>query len=167
MNGIEIRDAVEEMVWDCRSAHDVPDDVVKNYNEHGIGRVFGQLCDEYWHPDPITKTIDLTICPWWVDKTEAYRRMSIMDFGITPEPEEDPRRVELGKLSAEFHQEGNTLGTTEEYEAITLEGEFQLPGDEPFWVIRTDGWSFDNVSELQKLVDTLLPVIERYKRPRM
>jgi hypothetical protein len=59
----------------------------------------------------------------------------------------------LDKAEFTFSQEGNTLGTTEEYEQIKINLEFQLPEDDPFIVIRTDGWSIDSLDDIQKLVD--------------
>lgn len=52
----------------------------------------------------------------------------------------------------EFSQDGNTLGTTDEIEQLIIEQETQLPGDEPFFVIRTEGWSFNDAEELVALL---------------
>ena len=53
------------------------------------------------------------------------------------------------KVTFEFTQSPNTLGTTDPSgvgsEELTVECEYELPGEEPFFVIRSDsGWSFDD-----------------------
>ena len=60
---------------------------------------------------------------------------------------------EIMGLSVEYEQEGNTLGTTSKYEFIKIRAEYQLPGEGPFFVISTDGWSFDSEEELTLLID--------------
>jgi hypothetical protein len=55
--------------------------------------------------------------------------------------------------SVTLTQEGNTLGTTAETESITIRLETQLPGEEPFYVLETKGWSFDDAEELAALVN--------------
>tara|TARA_R110000824_G_scaffold8450_4_gene38513 strand:+ start:10780 stop:11001 length:222 start_codon:yes stop_codon:yes gene_type:complete len=64
----------------------------------------------------------------------------------------DPK-PDIMHANIRFSQEGNTLGTTDDYESIDLSLEWQLPEDDPFFVIKTDGWSFNDISELQDLVD--------------
>lgn len=59
----------------------------------------------------------------------------------------------LTKLSAQYYQDGNTLGTTDDYESIKIDLEFQTPDEPPFVVIRTDGWSLDCTCELQELIN--------------
>lgn len=71
------------------------------------------------------------------------------------------KMADLHKCSHEFTQEGNTLGTTEEYEAITIEQETQIPGEEPFFVIRTQGWSINDADELKRLLDKCLWKMEK------
>lgn len=69
-------------------------------------------------------------------------------------------KPELSTLTARFTQEGNTLGTTSEYENITIDAEFQLgENDGPFFVIKTDGWSIDSVNDIQQLIDRMLKCI--------
>lgn len=70
------------------------------------------------------------------------------------------KKPEIDRVCMKFCQEGNTLGTTEEYESLELFLEFQLPNEDPFFVIKTDGWSFDDVSELQELVDIAKKILE-------
>ena len=55
-------------------------------------------------------------------------------------------KPELMSASFTFGQEGNTEGTTSEYEEITIE--YQNPFDlhHGFFVLRTEGWSIDNAA---------------------
>jgi len=74
--------------------------------------------------------------------------------------------VEVSKISIEMYQEGNTLGTTEEYEKLTVDIEYQLPGEEGFLVIRTDGWSMDDPEELVSLL-TKIKEAEHFLRDKV
>lgn len=51
-----------------------------------------------------------------------------------------------------FSQDGNTLGTTSETEILTVRCEYQLPGEEPFFVIDTEGFSFDSIEDLTQVI---------------
>ena len=62
----------------------------------------------------------------------------------------------LTQASMTFTQDGNTLGTTDNVETITIDLEYQLPGDEPFAVLITDGWSIDNPAELTTLINRVI-----------
>lgn len=62
-------------------------------------------------------------------------------------------RPELDRLAVTFCQDGNTLGTTAEVESITIRLESQLPGEGFFYVLQTDGWSFDGPEDLLELID--------------
>lgn len=67
---------------------------------------------------------------------------------------------DISKVSFEFTQEPNTLGTTDASgcgsEDLTVECEYQLPGEEPFFVIRsTSGWSFDEPETLLALLNSV------------
>ena len=67
---------------------------------------------------------------------------------------------DISKVSFEFTQEPNTLGTTDASgcgsEDLIVECEYQLPGDEPFFVIRsTSGWSFDEPETLLALLNSV------------
>ena len=72
-------------------------------------------------------------------------------------------KPDLEKVAFTFNQEGNTLGTTEEYEQLTIEIETQT-GDilkieengelSGFFVFRTKGWSMDNVNEFEEIIRT-------------
>lgn len=62
----------------------------------------------------------------------------------------------IEKKIYKFVQEGNTFGTTDETEILTLEKEYVDEGEEFFYVIKTTtGWSFDNKEELIKLIDEI------------
>lgn len=68
----------------------------------------------------------------------------------------------LNKVTYEFLQEGNTDGTTSPEEKITVEIQSSLESldkSSGYFVIRTDGWSFDNIKEFK----TLLKSIENVK----
>lgn len=63
-----------------------------------------------------------------------------------------PEGVKITRASFEFYQEGNTMGTTEDVEGLTVELEYQLTTEEgPFVVIKTPGWSFDD-DDLNNLI---------------
>jgi hypothetical protein len=64
---------------------------------------------------------------------------------------------DICKVTFHFTQTPNTLGTTDPSgvgsEELTVECEYQLPGEEPFFVIRSDsGWSFDDPESFLKLL---------------
>lgn len=64
---------------------------------------------------------------------------------------------DIMKVTFELTQTPNTLGTTDPSgvgsEDITIDCEYQLPGEEPFFVIRSDsGWSFDDPESFLKLL---------------
>ena len=70
-------------------------------------------------------------------------------------------KPELMSASFTFGQEGNTEGTTSEYEEITIE--YQNPFDlhHGFFVLRTEGWSIDNAAEFAELLDRILKIDEK------
>ena len=64
--------------------------------------------------------------------------------------------MEVNKISIDFSQDGNTLGTTEEYEELNVSVEYQLgSSDGPgFLTIKSKtGWSFDEVEEFTDLLN--------------
>ena len=64
------------------------------------------------------------------------------------------KKPEISKVSVEFIQDGNTLGTTEEVESLTVNLEFQLDeSDGSFIVLKTDGWSIDDLDDLGTLIN--------------
>ena len=63
-------------------------------------------------------------------------------------------KPELNKASFHFTQEGNTEGTTSGIEEITID--YEVIADEGgFFILRTEGWSIDNVEELSELLDRI------------
>lgn len=55
----------------------------------------------------------------------------------------------FSSASIRLVQDGNTLGTTEEVESLQIDLQTQMPGDDlPFFIIRTQGWSFDSPDAL-------------------
>jgi hypothetical protein len=86
---------------------------------------------------------------------------------IEPEPEAKQPVItnshygpDISRVSFEFTQDPNTLGTTDASgcgsEYLTVECEYQLPGEEPFFVIRTtSGWSFDDPEALLVLLNSV------------
>jgi hypothetical protein len=72
-------------------------------------------------------------------------------------------KPKLLKCSFTFDQEGNGNGTTDEIEILTIECEASLGIDNDkgcFYVLKTEGWSIDNVNELQELFDRIQKVIK-------
>ena len=71
-------------------------------------------------------------------------------------------KPEIGKVEVHFSQEGNTLGSTSEYEELDIRLEFQLSEEDgPFYVIKSEtGWSFDNIDELKALIDRVEKVLK-------
>lgn len=55
-----------------------------------------------------------------------------------------------GKI--QFWQEGNTLGSTSDPELLTVRFETQIPDEEPFMVIVTEGWSINTAKDLADLL---------------
>jgi len=74
----------------------------------------------------------------------------------------ESKEPEVIGVRISFEQEGNTLGTTEEYEELDLSLEFQSSvEDGPFYVIKTKGWSFDSPEEIQKLIDRASIILKK------
>lgn len=60
------------------------------------------------------------------------------------------------KISASFSQEGNTLGTTDEYEELIVDLECQTDMSEGYFVVlKTNGWSVDDVDHLKNIIDKM------------
>ena len=67
-------------------------------------------------------------------------------------------KPKLEKCSFSFGQEGNINGSTDELEELTIECESSLGIDNDegcFYVLKTNGWSIDNVNDLQELFDRI------------
>jgi hypothetical protein len=72
-------------------------------------------------------------------------------------------KPKLIKCSFTFDQEGNGNGTTNDIETLIIECEASLGIDNDegcFYVLKADGWSIDNVNELQELFDRIQKVIK-------
>jgi len=66
-------------------------------------------------------------------------------------------KLDFDRAEFQFSQDGNTLGSTESYESITISLETQLPGERPFIVVKSEtGWSLDDPKELTNLIDACL-----------
>ena len=74
-------------------------------------------------------------------------------------------KPQLDKVIYQFTQDGNTMGSTDDVEELTIECESStgnLDSDDQFYVIRTStGWSIDNA---QELVDLIYRVISTFKK---
>ena len=68
-------------------------------------------------------------------------------------PKHSDNKPVFDSATFSFSQEGNTVGTTEDIEILTISLFTQLPGEKPFVVLQTDtGWSIDDIEELAELV---------------
>jgi len=76
----------------------------------------------------------------------------------------DENEPELSRVMVRFVQEGNTAGTTDDVETLDIELEFQLCEDDgPFFVIRTAGWSFDEPTDIAKLIRRVMQICSKPK----
>jgi len=74
----DLHDRVEALCWKHRRLEQVPKHV------ESVVDGFGYLVQEYWKPDPTTRTVDLTVCPYWVDKAAALAEMdSVWEWADT------------------------------------------------------------------------------------
>lgn len=72
-------------------------------------------------------------------------------------------KTQLEKASFSFSQEGNCVGSTGDYENLTVDFESSLGVDhdgDGFFVLRTEGWSIDGVGELEELFNRIKAVLE-------
>ena len=75
------------------------------------------------------------------------------------------KKPEIEKMSISFVQEANSLTHDADFETIEILFEHQLGEEEgPFFVIKTDAWSFDNVEEIKELIDRGLQVYKKEKK---
>jgi hypothetical protein len=115
--------------------------------------------------------IDINNC-WFVLSYKSLRLIKpepdpVVEQPSTTEPEaKRPETTathygpDISRVRFEFSQEPNTLDTTDVSgcgsEDLTVECEYQLPGEEPFFVIRsTSGWSFDEPETLLALLNSV------------
>ena len=68
----------------------------------------------------------------------------------------------LYKATFEFSQEGNTDGTTDVYEDLTVECEgLDMHNGDCYYVLRTkSGWSIDGPQEIQQLLERVNKMIK-------
>ena len=69
---ITLHDRVEAVCWKHRIPAEVPDHM------DNIEEGFGYLVQEYWRPNPVERTVDLDVCPWWVNTEEALAEMPVV-----------------------------------------------------------------------------------------
>jgi hypothetical protein len=93
--------------------------------------------------------------------TDRYRFLEAFLEPVNPKPKTDKEYgPSINGFQIRFTQEPNSLGTTDSdgvgVEDLTVDCEYQLPGEEPFFVIRTtSGWSFDQPETLLALLTTV------------
>ena len=58
----------------------------------------------------------------------------------------------VNRIIVELYQDGNTLGTTDDTEQLTVQTDTQLPGEPPFFVIKTNGWSIDGHEDMATII---------------
>lgn len=63
--------------------------------------------------------------------------------------------LNIDEVSIKLYQEGNTLGSTSEYEILEVRFEYQTLEDGPFMVFKTDGWSIDSLNEFKSDIDEI------------
>lgn len=91
-------------------------------------------------------------------KKNTYKEANDVKLARTVAEQDASLIPDLMRLEAEFSQEGNTMGTTDEYEDLIITMEYQLPPDPGeegvgFYTLHTtSGWSVDNPEELTKLI---------------
>jgi len=75
---------------------------------------------------------------------------------------------EVSGVTIKLTQPGNTMGSTEEYEYLDISLEYQTSdpgtGDDCFIVLKTEGWSIDEPSELVTLLTDLKAAIGKFSR---
>jgi hypothetical protein len=72
---------------------------------------------------------------------------------------EEPK---MESIVATFSQDGNTNGSTSDIEVleVRMEGVLSDVKDDHYFVIKTEGWSFDSVEEIAYLCEQLKKVIQ-------
>jgi len=80
-----------------------------------------------------------------------------LEFGGNVDPP-----TNLHEATFKFSQEGNCLGSTEEYETLNITYESSLGIDTDkgrYFVLRTDGWSVDDERDLEKLFNRIKKIL--------
>lgn len=71
-------------------------------------------------------------------------------------------KPQLYEASFQFTQEGNTNGSTDNVETLTINLESSLGVDtegDGFFVLRTNGWSINGVEELEELFERIRKIL--------
>lgn len=64
--------------------------------------------------------------------------------------------IKVSRVIFELVQDGNTLGTTSDWEELKIVCEYQLPGEDRFFTLASDkGWSINNSNQLKEIIDVL------------
>jgi hypothetical protein len=108
----------------------------------------------------IIKVVKPTYCDVVLDRngqTYSFDTNRLKPESKPPTTSKDYYGPDISKVTFQFTQTPNTLGTTDPSgvgsEDITIHCEYQLPGEEPFFVIQSDsGWSFDDPESFLKLL---------------
>ena len=69
----------------------------------------------------------------------------------------------LEKCSFQFSQESNVNGSSGDMELLDIDCESSLGIDNDgdcFYILKTEGWSIDDLSDLQELLDRISKVIQ-------
>lgn len=81
----------------------------------------------------------------------------------TKEPHINEGKLNLERCTFDFSQEGNCLKGSDFTEFLTIECESDIGIDRTegcFFVLKTESWSIDSVSDLEKLFDRIRKVIQ-------
>lgn len=75
-------------------------------------------------------------------------------------------KVYINSVEVVLHQDGNTMGTTDEIEVLTVRLETQIPDDpfDPFAVLKTEGWSINDGKDIAGLIDLLVSGLSEFQR---
>jgi len=100
-------------------------------------------------------------------RTSLLNVAKMLENKLNKERHEDVKQKEERTLTADisdfkltYTQEGNTLGTTSDDEYLTLSFESSDFSEGGFYVLQTDGWSFDSLEELLALLNNFKTVTE-------
>lgn len=64
--------------------------------------------------------------------------------------------IKVAKITFELLQDGNTLGTTSDWEKLKICCEYQLPGEEQFFTLASErGWSCNSSKNISDIIDIL------------
>ncbi len=147
--------------------HEVGDNVRICKPEKGIGWHWYSEMDAFDGREGTVVRVDSTNPQrifYSLDITSSYRFLEKYLEPLDLKPPKPKTDKEYGPsingFQIRFTQEPNTLGTTDSdgvgVEDLTVDCEYQLPGEEPFFVIRTtSGWSFDQPETLLALLNTV------------